>query len=106
MVNISKPELKTAHRHSINNRRLLAGGGERGCFHCLRTFDASQVTDWTGDHSTALCPHCGIDAVLSSKIDSIDQGFLRSMRDFWFEQTVPRDQVEELTTLQKPDAAE
>lgn len=106
MVNISEHELNAAHRHSMNNRQLLASGGECGCFHCLNTFDAHEVTDWTDDDLTALCPRCGIDAVLSSNIAPIDRAFLRRMHDFWFEQTTRLDLTDELANLRKPDAGE
>ena len=106
MVNISEPELKVAHRHSMHNREQLASGGECGCFHCLRTFDANEVTAWTNDDLTALCPHCGIDAVLSSRFDSINRVFLQTMHDYWFEKTVRLHLTDELASLQKPDAAE
>ena len=105
MVNISERELKAAHRHSMNNRQLLASGGECGCFHCLKTFAANEVTDWSDDDLTALCPRCGIDAVLSSNIDSIDRVFLQRMHDFWFEQTVRLALTDELAGLRKPTAA-
>jgi NAD-dependent SIR2 family protein deacetylase len=106
MVSISERKLNAAHRHSLNNRHLLASGGKCGCFHCLKMFDASDVTEWVHDDLTALCPRCGIDAVLSSKFDSIDPAFLHRMHDFWFEQTVRVDLSGDLATLRKPDAAE
>jgi NAD-dependent SIR2 family protein deacetylase len=104
MASISERELKAAHRHSMENRQLLTSGGECGCFHCLNTFAANEVTDWTNDGLTALCPRCGIDAVLSSNIDSIDRIFLQRMHDFWFGQTVRLNLSDEVN-LQKPDAA-
>jgi hypothetical protein len=106
MVSISERKLKAAHRHSLDNHQLLATGGECGCFHCLRTFDAGEVTEWVDDTSTALCPRCHVDAVLSSKIEPIDPDFLRRMHDYWFEQTRQIDLSGELATLQKPGAAE
>jgi hypothetical protein len=43
-----------------------------GCFYCLRIYDASAIIDWVkesedcprGPGKTALCPYCGIDAVI------------------------------------------
>jgi len=88
-------QLVLAHGDSINNRHLLlAYGGPCGCFHCLRTFDASDVTEWVDQNkSTALCPHCHIDAVLPRT----DSAFLARMQVFWFGQTY---------RVRLPDAAE
>ena len=102
MVNIPERELKAAHRHSMKNRQLLASGGECGCFHCLKTFAANEVTDWPDDDLTALCTRRGIDAVLSSNIDSPDRAFLQRMHDFRLEQTVRLALTDELIGLQKP----
>lgn len=85
MVNINGPMLDAAHRHSLNNRQLVAAGGDCGCFHCFKTFDAEQVMHWTGkDDTTAMCPYCHYDTVLSAKVDPIDPNFLRQMRTRWF----------------------
>jgi hypothetical protein len=39
-----------------------------GCFYCLETFPAEEVEEYVdkfcGECITALCPRCGIDAVL------------------------------------------
>ena len=82
--------LKAAHLSSLYNRELLAAGGRCGCFYCMQTFDASDVTEWVGkNEATALCPYCHIDTVLSSASCSIDLPFLERMNECWFKQTVP-----------------
>jgi hypothetical protein len=100
------PTLDEAHLRSLNNRQVLAGGGKCGCFHCLATFDADQVTEWVDEGSTALCPRCHIDTVLSARADSIDQMFLRRMRDFYFESCTRINAMREPVKLQKPDKPE
>ena len=75
--------LTAAHGRSFHNRRLLANGGECGCFYCLKRFDASEVTQWRHDENTALCPYCGFDTVLSKKADPIDDLFLKRMQQHW-----------------------
>ena len=90
---IDKPynlRLKVAHGRSLGNRRLLLQGGPCGCFHCRRTFEASEITQWVDPNGeTALCPHCGTDAVLSAKADPIDPTFLRRMQARWFGRVSP-----------------
>jgi len=102
MVNINEPILNAAHTHSLNNRKVLATGGQCGCFHCLNTFEASEVKQWVGkDDATALCPICHYDTVLSSKVDPIDEAFLRRMYVRWFGQTTKLDLTAELEKLEK-----
>lgn len=80
-----KNDLHAAHARSLNNRSVIEVGGTCGCFYCLTTFDASDVAEWVdATKTTALCPSCHIDSVLSSRTDRIDVGFLRRMRDQWF----------------------
>ena len=76
--------LAAAHSRSLYNRRLLANGGECGCFHCLRRFDANEVTQWGDNAETARCPHCGAATVLSAKADPVDDIFLKRMQQYWF----------------------
>ena len=78
---LSEAELERAHARSIHNRALLTG--RCGCFQCLSTFMAERVTEWV-DEDTALCPVCGIDAVLSSASDSISPETLEQMHTRWF----------------------
>ena len=56
-----------------------------GCFYCLEVFDAQQVSEWIDRQETALCPYCGIDAVLGSAAGfPLTRPFLREMRRYWF----------------------
>lgn len=83
-------DLRAADARSFRNRGDVSVGGRCGCFHCLAVFDASEITEWVRD-TTALCPRCGIDAVLSEHAAPIDAGFLRRMRQRWFERVVRWD---------------
>jgi hypothetical protein len=46
--------------------------------------DACAIARWVNGETTALCPFCGIDSVLSSEADRIDLDFLKGMHDYWF----------------------
>ncbi len=87
----------------MDNRVLIEAGGPCGCFHCLKTFDAAEVMQWQG--STALCPFCHYDTVLSAQADPIDAAFLRRMNQHWFGEPSKIDLSGELArlTLQPPD---
>jgi hypothetical protein len=72
----SRADLESIHKFSSKHRDLLATSEFAGCFYCGARFDPNEVMDWvdglqvetgsTDDGITALCPRCGIDAVLPS----------------------------------------
>ena len=63
-----------------------------GCFYCLRIFSPQDITQWWEESknsdlesATAVCPHCGIDAVIGSASGyPITQAFLEKMKGHWF----------------------
>jgi hypothetical protein len=74
-----------AHRHSIRHRAEIEASDRCGCFYCLRIFGREQIEEWTDDDDTALCPHCGIDAVLGNASGyEISTPFLSQMHAAWF----------------------
>ncbi len=49
------------------HRKQLLSSDVAVCYYCFSEFSADTITDWCdGEHhdQTALCPHCGIDAVV------------------------------------------
>lgn len=77
--------LELAHRHSAHHREAIEKSILCGCFFCIRTFLPIEITDWVDDDDTALCPYCGIDAVLGSECGYfIDDDFLQRMQARWF----------------------
>ena len=72
----------TAQRAAIRNRRALSGGC--GCFHCLGLFRADQVIAWTDEDQTALCPLCGMDAVVPAEALRLDVPQLADLKRRWF----------------------
>jgi hypothetical protein len=91
-------DLESIHKHSSHHRPRIEASAVCGCFYCLRTFAPTAISDWVdwpnGDESqpgvTALCPRCGIDAVLPDNVPAaaLSEGLLRQMHDYWFERTV------------------
>ena len=66
---MNRQELERAQTHSLNNRGELERSRRCGCYHCESVFTASAVIRWTEKSRpesewTALCPSCGIDAVI------------------------------------------
>ena len=93
---MTRAELERAHVFSSRNRDLVAASDRAGCFYCGATFAAGDIVDWvdgrqpetgdTADGITALCPRCGIDAVLpSAAAIPLSSELLASMHNYWFE---------------------
>jgi len=78
-------DLKKAHSHSSRHKAEVQSGS-CGCFYCLKTFPPSDIKEWIDKGETALCPNCGIDAVIGSKsgYPITNPRFLRRMYDKWF----------------------
>lgn len=79
--------MRQAHRHSIRHRAEIERSQLCGCFHCLETFQSSDVERWLDEgDGTALCPHCQIDSVIGSAsgypVNTPE--FLKAMQDYWF----------------------
>ena len=76
-----------AHDHCHRNREELLRSSACGCFYCLGVYAPSRIEKWVNDpnNPTALCPECGIDAVIGSESGyAINVEFMREMRAYWF----------------------
>lgn len=77
--------INSAHQYSANNRKSLEKDEVCGCFHCCKTFSPKLIREWIDDGSTAICPFCGIDAIIGDDSDSIiTEEFLRAINKEWF----------------------
>ena len=72
--------LQRAYAHSRLNRRFMVSGADCRCFHCLHAFSAEQISHWVDNGETALCPNCGVDAVLSGQADCISEGLIGELK--------------------------
>lgn len=72
------------------HREDVLGSTVCGCFYCCAEFEPGEIREWVdeggqGVGQTALCPRCGIDAVIGSASGyPITQEFLQRMRACWF----------------------
>jgi hypothetical protein len=57
-------DVTALHALSCHHADLLKEYALFGCFHCQGIFSPSDVSEWTDRGQTALCPLCGIDAVI------------------------------------------
>lgn len=78
-------DIERAHKRSIYHRDEIYQSGPCGCFSCLETFEPRVIEEWTDRGDTALCPFCGIDAVLGDASGyPVTEEFLAAMNARWF----------------------
>lgn len=82
-------DVTRAHPWSIAHRASIEASTRCGCFHCLACFAPDRIATWVdivdGVGVTALCPSCGIDAVIGDAAGfPIEREFLAAMRRQWF----------------------
>ena len=75
-----------AHQFCTNNRKQLERSTACGCFYCGKIFDPVEIKEWIPEKSgTALCPYCGIDAVIGENSGiHITKQLLEKMNQYWF----------------------
>jgi hypothetical protein len=77
-------EASRLHRHTRANRTELEASEVCGCIACERIYFPSEIVRWV-DEETAMCPHCGADAVVGSASGiPIMPGVLRRAHERWF----------------------
>ena len=78
-------KISEIYHYSSQHRALLQQSECCGCFCCLETFAYSEIEDWCDDEQTAMCPHCGIDAVLgSAAVEEFSPELLQAMQAVYF----------------------
>ncbi|MES0489135.1 MAG: cytoplasmic protein [Leptospirales bacterium] len=81
-----RPAYVEAYQYTLSNKKLLSTDSLCGCYHCLKVFNPSAITQWISDavDGTAVCPHCGIDSVLGKNSGfPIESEFLQKMHNHW-----------------------
>lgn len=43
-----------------------------------------EISRWTDDGKTAVCPHCGVDSVLSTSADHLTDDLVRQLQAAYF----------------------
>jgi hypothetical protein len=99
----TRADLASIHQFSSHHRALMANSPAAGCFYCGATFAPAEITDWidgpqvltgeTTDGVTALCPRCGIDAVLPAGLIVLSADLLAEMNAYYFAERKSRPAV-------------
>jgi hypothetical protein len=96
-------ELLAAYRYTTNNHAQIEASQQCGCCNCVKLFKPEEIVGWTGltvDNfndpqaiaaQTAMCPHCGSEAVLGDGCGfPINGHFLARMNEAWYQETLIR----------------
>ena len=71
--------------YTIENKKQVLASQTCRCANCLATFSGAEVTEFTDKGKTAVCPKCGVDAVLPDCVEGLDDQLLQEIHDYWFE---------------------
>jgi hypothetical protein len=69
------------HKLSSHHRDQVIKTYEVSCFYCLKKYKSKEIKEWCDKGDTAICPKCGIDAVLPFNMGT---EALKDMHDHWF----------------------
>ena len=74
-----------ANKASFRNSGSVLGSSRCGCYFCRRIFSPDEITDFVDSASTAICPYCGIDAVIGDASGiPIREDVLEELYERWF----------------------
>jgi len=74
------------HALTTNNRDFIFTAGGGVCVHCGHQ-DAAVTFDWIDNGHTAMCPSCGVDAVIPLPTPTL----LARLRQRWFKEATAND---------------
>ncbi len=79
-------DIKIAPKLAIHNKKSLEKVSECACYYCYKVYSPSEIQEWVDvGNDTAICPHCGIDAVLPvNEEGEKDLAFLTKLHEYWF----------------------
>lgn len=70
---------------SLKNRTLVEQSTSAGCFHCCKIFPITEITKYTDQGKTCLCPFCEIDSVVGDRCGFVlDEETLKKAHQYWF----------------------
>lgn len=69
---------------AMRNKKIVTASQVAGCFHCLEIFKPEEITEYTDQGETVLCPKCRTDTVISDLMGfDITKDKLKKIKDFW-----------------------
>ena len=79
--------LKAVYSNSIRNEESILKSDFCGCFHCISIFPVADIKEMVVEKDgfkTAICPICGIDAVLGDASVEITAEILEVLNEHFF----------------------
>lgn len=77
--------LNKLHAYCTNNKELIEKSNKCYCFYCKKHMNSNEIIRYLEIEDTALCPHCGVDAVIPDCIDEeINEEVIEDMNNYWF----------------------
>lgn len=81
--------LSDARRHGRTHRAEVLASDVCGCYFCLAVYRPAEIAEWIGVvegvGQTAVCPRCGVDAVVGSAAGfPMTRAFLVRMYERWY----------------------
>lgn len=86
-MKLTKEESNLYHSHTLRNRREIDQSEYCHCISCCKSYPSPIVVDFIkeDDGETALCPYCGVDAVIGDGCGlKINGEILQALRKIWF----------------------
>ena len=82
--------IKKMYKFSSNHRELILNSPFCGCFHCRNScIMVRDIVEWVDNGKTAICPKCGVDAILPGILEvPVTEGFLDQMNRYFFQQRI------------------
>jgi hypothetical protein len=89
MGKMIETDIIAAHRHSAQHCAEVLVSDRCGCFYCSTVFSPSAITRWADSGQTAICPCCGVDAVIGdgSGYPVTSKKWLERMEAYWWRVT-------------------
>ena len=82
-----KKDWELASDMTLYNKPILSKSKMASCYSCISTFPVTEIKEFVDmNDDTALCPKCGIDAVLGDATDLPIHNleYLQAMHNFGF----------------------
>jgi hypothetical protein len=86
-LDMSYQEYTSNATHSYRNKHTLSSSNTIVCYFCFNYMKPNDITEYTDNGETALCPHCNVNAVIGdhSKLPINDEMFIKHMRYYAFD---------------------
>ena len=74
--------ISQAPRCAFKNRSEVLSSTKVGCYYCGESYSPQIITSYTDDNKagvgqTAICPKCGVDAVLAMELYDVSEADLK-----------------------------